>query len=166
MYNKVSKFTTISIILLLLLSLCSCKTNEIDVHIFSDMEECQEIKGLESDNIDLEIYDSPVEDKYLKKLEFQEFFGCKYSSDDLTFELFAYVFSNIENAMEYFENGTGVSSDLNPNFISSAGISSYSRIVVSENKAYVVYCKKADKENVINFLNSCFSVDIIDDLKE
>ena len=161
-HNRFNKFIVFLTILLLFLNLCSCKTIEVDVHMFSSIEECQNIKSLKSNNV--EIYDFPTGDKYLKKLKFEEWFGCKYNSDDLTFELFAYVFSSNEHAMNYFQNVTGKVNDPNPTFLSSAGMSSYSRIVVSENKAYVVYCKKNAKENVIKFINSWFSVDITNDI--
>ena len=40
------------------------------------------IENLKSKEAEVEIYDSPKADKNLKKLEYQEFFGCKYKSDD------------------------------------------------------------------------------------
>lgn len=161
MFRNVFNKFIIFLIFLLLLNLCSCKTSEIDVHIFSSIEECQ---GLKDDDSEVKIYEDTNDDKNLKNLEFQEFFGCKYSSDDLSFELFAYVFSNPETAMRYFVNKTGRTNNTNPTFLSSGGMSYYSRIVVSENKAYVVYCKNSDSEEVIKFINSRFSVDITDDI--
>lgn len=161
MFRSLVNKLVLFLIILLLLNLCSCKTFEIDVHIFSSIEECQ---GLKADNAEVKIYEDTNDDKNLKNLEFQEFFGCKYSSDDLSFELFAYVFSNPETAMRYFANKTGRTNNTNPTFLSSGGMSYYSRIVVSENKAYVVYCKNSDGEEVIKFINSCFSVDITNDI--
>ena len=161
LHNKAKLTVSFLLIFLLLFSLCSCRTFEIDVNIFSNIEECKDIENLKSDNADVEIYDSTMEDKYLKNLKFQGSFGCKYTSDDLTFELFAYEFSSVDMAMSYFKNSTGKGNDPNPTFSDSSGAFLFERIVIKENKAYAVRCKKDEKEKLIDFLNSWFSVDVI-----
>ena len=133
---------------------------EIDIHIFSDINECQNITNLKSDNADVEIYDFPKKDKNIKKLKYQEFFGCKYTSDDFSFELFAYEFSSVDMAMSYFINFTGKENDPNPTFCDSSGMFWFERIVVKENKAYAVRCKKEYKDKMIELINSCFKEEI------
>ena len=100
------------ITILSLINLCSCKDFEPNLHIFSDIQECKKIENLKSKEAEVEIYDSPKADDNLKKLEYQEFFGCEYKSDDFSFELFAYVFESEDVSMDYFENVTG--KDINP----------------------------------------------------
>ena len=159
--NNIKKYIIFLIMIFSLLNLCSCKTHEVDVHIFSNIDECKSIKNLKSDDAKITIYDSPKKDNSLKKLEYEEWFGCKYNSENFSFELFAYEFASSEIAMEYFENDTGKDSDPNPTFTDSTGTFHYERIAVSENKAYTIYCKSKDKEKVIEFLNNLFSEEIV-----
>ena len=147
LHSKTNGVIKLLLIFLLLFSLCSCKTIEIDVHMFSNIKECQVIESL-NDNANVKIIASPDEDKYFKDLQFQNFFGCEYTSDDLTFELFAYEFSNADMAMSYFENSTGKGEDPNSTFCDSTGMLWFKRIVVKENKAYAVRCKKEYKEKM------------------
>ena len=138
----------------------SCKDIEPDLHIFSNMEDCKNIENLKSEDAKVKIYDSPKVDKDLKKLVYQDFFGCEYKSDDFSFELFAYVFENDDIAMDYFENVTGKVNDPNPTFLNSAGMFTYERIVINYNKAYRLTCKNTNKEKVIEFINICFSTEV------
>ena len=147
--------------LLWLLNLCSCKTvAEIDVDIFANIQECQTIENLITSNADVQIYESSIQDEYLNGLEYQEFYGCKYISNDFSFELFAYEFLSDDIAMTYFANVTGKVNDPNPTFSTNSGIKIYRQIAVDGNKAYTVYCEKRDKNSVVDFLNRCFSVDV------
>ena len=161
MPNKRNKHIVICITLFFLFSLCSCKNFELDVHIFSNIQECQSIEKVQDKSAVVTRYDSPIRDEYLKDLQFEDFYGCKYDSNDLKFELFAYAFPSNDVAMSYFENVTGKTNDPNPTFSSSSGMVSYIRVVVNENMAYTVNCKKEYEEKVIEFLNGCFSVDIL-----
>lgn len=156
----VPRILAFCMVLLLTLSLCACGPLEIDVHIFSDMDECLSIESMKADEAEVDIFDPTKKDWNLRGLEVEESFGCKYVSDDLTFTLYAYVFADSDLAMEYFENETGKDRDPNPTFSSSSGMGSYRRIAVSENKAYLVRCSKSDSEDVIEFLNSRFSEEI------
>lgn len=156
---KIIKITLFCVTIMLSLTLCSCKPIE-DVHIFTDIKECQNIQSSKADDADVTIYDSPTKDKDLKDLEFQAFFGCKYKSDSLTFELFAYEFENSDVAMNYYANATGKRKDPNPTFTASTGIPTFSMAVVSENRAYSVSCLTGNKTALIAFLNSCFTENI------
>lgn len=160
LHDKIIKTIKFLLIGLLVFNLCSCRTFETDVHIFSNIEECQSIEGLNDNNTDLKIYFSPDKDKNLRNLQFQEFFGCDYTSEDLIFELFAYEFSSVDIAMSYFKNFTGKEDDPNPTFCDSSGVFWFKRIVVKENKAYAVRCKKDYKDKMIELINSCFKEEI------
>ena len=124
--------------------------------MFSDIGECHAIENLNHNNADIKIYASTDQDRYIKDLQFQHYFGCRYTSDELSFELFAYEFSNDDTAMLYFKNLTGKDIDPNPTFCDSSGMYWFKRIVVKENKAYAIHCKKEHKDKTIELINSCF----------
>ena len=158
--EKMKKLLIFAVIFILVLGLYSCGSFEVDVHIFSDIEECQGIQSLKSEDAKVIIFDSPEEDKYLNDLQYQKFFACEYTSDDLNFKLFAYEFANAEKAMEYFKSATGKENDPNPTFSNSSGMGWYERIVVNKNNAYSVCCKTVHKDKMSEFLNSCFTIEI------
>lgn len=155
---KFKKLLICVLVPIFLLSGCeNSNKSSYDLHIFSKIEECQNIQNSKFHNIDIKIYDSPEEDENLKELKYREFFACKYTLDDLTFELFAYVFEENNIAINYFKNVTGKENNLNPTFSDNSGMFSYRRIVISDNKAYLVSCRKKDKENVLKLINSSFT---------
>ena len=156
-YNRIIKCIILCLIQLLLLNLCACRNHEINFRIFANIEECQKINSFKSEYADVEIYDSPARDKHLNNLEFLEWFGCKYTSEDCTFEIFAYEFLDSGIAMAYFKNVTGKEHNPNPTFSQSTGLRFYESIVVSGNRAYSIYGNKYDKANIIEFLNNWFS---------
>ena len=160
MRKRITQFIILCFLFLFILNLCACKLSEIELRMFSNMEECNQINELKVNDAEVEIYDSALKDKDLNDLAFQEYFGCKYTCDDFSFTLFAYEFSDSDVAMAYFENVTGKETNPNPTFSDSSGIGSFRRIVVAENKAYTVYSKNDDKNEVIEFINNWFSLDV------
>lgn len=58
-------------------------------------------------------------------------------------------------------NETGKTNDPNPTFSVISGMNRFRRIVLNGNRAYIVRCTKADAEQVVNFVNSCFSKRLI-----
>ena len=149
----------IFIVFVLLFSLCSCKMEEIDIHIFSDINECQSIIQNNTNSAEIEIYSSE-KDKNLKNLEYDDYFGCKYTCDGYSFEIFAYNFIDSDTAYQYFENITGKRNNPNPTFSDNSNLSDYRRVVINKNMAYTVYCKNQYKEKVLEFINEIFSLDI------
>lgn len=160
LHNGFNKLLSFCLIFFLLLNLTSCKTTEVSVQIFSNIEECKNIETLKSNDADVDIYDSPFEDKSLKDLKYKKFFGFNYISENLSFELFAYEFSSSDIAVEYFENVTGKQDISTPAFSDVSGMKEFRRIVIKDNKAYVVSTNNSDSEKVIEFLNGIFSVSI------
>ena len=159
-HNTTNRIICFSLIFLLLFSFCSCRNFEIDVHMFSDIEECNKIVSSKENEVQIK-YLSIEEDKNSKDLNFDKFFGCEYISKQINFKIFAYVFENDDIAMQYFYNETGIKTELNPTFNSSSGMFWFERIVVKDNKAYLIRCKKEYEEKVIEFINSCFKEEII-----
>lgn len=160
MIHSIKRITAIALMLILLLNLYGCMNAELNVNIFSNIEECEKISTLNQSQANIQIYDMPTKDTRLKELEYQEFFGCKYIHEDYSFELFAYEFLNSDIAMAYFKNETGKGADPNPTFSDRSGIFSYRRIVVNNNMAYIVTCKNIHKDKVIDYINTCFSVNV------
>ena len=147
-------------LILISFALSACVEIELDLHMFSDIEECQKISSLKSETADIQIYDSPEKDKELKELQYSEYFGCNYKSDEMSFEIFAYEFDSNDVAMDYFKNLTGKGTDTNPTFLDSSGMNSFCRIIVDGDKAYSVYCTNSERDKVIDYINNCFSEDI------
>ena len=158
--EKRNKLLIFAVIFILVLGLYSCGSFEVDVHIFSDIEECQTIQSFKSADAEVEVYTSSEKDKYLKDLQYQEFFACEYRSDELTFELFAYEFKSADEAMSYFQNATGKGDNPNPAFSNNSGMGRYESVVVSENKAYSARCKTVQEDKMTEFLSSCFTIEI------
>lgn len=155
-----SKKILIGVLILVLSCLCACGIEPLDVHIFADINECQRIQTLMTMDAELKVFTSPQEDKHLKDLEYQEFFGCEYSSEELAFELFAYEFANGDTAITYFKNATGKENNPNPTFSNSSAMGVYDSVVVNGNKAYSVRCKATQKEKVTEFLNGIFTAEV------
>ena len=91
-----------------------------------------------------------------------EYFAARYESDELEFEIFAYVFENSETAMQYFENVTGKNDNLSVNFSISSGVGllgvSSSEIVVIDGKcAYTVFTPRNQLEETKRALGEIFS---------
>ena len=154
------KICAFILIFSLVFAFCSCgKALKIDVHMFSDIEECNNIVSSKENEAQIN-YLSAEEDKNSKDLKYEEFFGCEYISEQINFKIFAYVFESDDIAMQYFYNETGIKTELNPTFHSSSGMFWFERIVVKDSKAYLVRCKKEYEEKVIEFLNNQFSIEL------
>lgn len=67
--------------LILLLNLYGCTSEELEIKIYSDIEECKNIVTFDADQAEIHIYDTPVKDKNLKDLEYRKFFGCDYIAE-------------------------------------------------------------------------------------
>jgi len=75
-------------------------------------------------------------------------------------EIFAYEFENWQNANEYFENVTGRHNENRMTFSDVSGMSEFRRVVLYDNKSYLVCSGVKDREKVIEILNSIFSIDL------
>lgn len=118
-------------------------------YIFQDIEECERLfpADLPNSNIMVEKYDTPTKDKGVKDLSYTAFFGMKYKSDTLKYEIFAYEFESSDAALQYFVNVTGKTSykdrlpldenDTNTLFSVTKGFSTRI-VIVSQNRAYKV----------------------------
>lgn len=164
MVNKCKKLTIILVLLSTVITLCSCKPKDVEVYIFTDLSECQAIESDQFTNAQVTVYDSPSNDKYIKDLDYSNFYACNYSSAQMHFELFAYEFPDSETAQAYFRNATGQAGNKTVNYLISEGLFSqtHHRIVCSKNLAYSIYTNPSDADAVANYINHIFSEKITD----
>lgn len=143
---------------LCLIYTCACFDTNFDVYIFQDIKECQNIIANKDENTDIEVFDTPNDDKYLKDLRYNDFFSCRYSCDDFDFEMFAYEFVDSDTSKEYFENVTDRTSERDSDFLSWGGILSYSRVVIDGKNAYIIHSSTSNQEKINKFISTVFSV--------
>ncbi len=142
----------------LMLFICSCGKAPADVRIYNDIKECYAIEDQQYESI--VIYSSPSEDKNIKGLTYEAFYGCEIKNSDFAFEFFAYQFYDSTSAQAYFSAVTGKHSDLTTNYSDVTGIATYRRIVIDQEKAYILYCDNTYANAAVAFLNSFFSKEL------
>ena len=138
---------------------------QTDIFIFKNIEECQGLLSSSNEDVKTTVYDSPSDDKYLKDLTYVDFFAAKYESEELEFEIFAYVFDSAEASQRYFENATGIAVSLTTNFSSSYGvglfgISSAKLVVIDSERAYIIHVPHNQLEKLEKLLGEVFTVKI------
>ncbi len=152
------------VILLILPLITSCRlAKEREIHSFATIQECQDIINRKKEDAEVLVYDLPAQDINLNGLEYKEGFGCKYTSEEFNFEIFAYEFFDDAGASSYYDNIRDVKSiNKNPKytFHDSGGLFRFKRVVLDDNKAYVITCKLKDEQKVVNFINSIFTIDM------
>ena len=136
-----------------------------DYYIFQNIEECE---NLISTDVDIECfseYDLPSNDKDLDDLSYNKFWGGKFKSDSLKYEIFAYEFEDNDSALQYYANvsGGGKNIDLsyqekhNGLFLASSGMTSYELVVISQNRAYKLIAPNRYIDEVSELLCKTFS---------
>ena len=146
------------LLILLIMCFCSCKLAPTDVYIYNEISECYSIENCPNESII--VYDQPSEDKYIKELEYKNFYGCDFTAKEFSFQLFAYQFENSDSANEYFRSVTGKKSSEEKNFTDVTSLFSYRRVVVDNENAYIVYSEPEDAAAVIAFLNGIFTKEL------
>ena len=111
-------------------------------YIFRDISECENIATLNYPNGQINKYDTPNADKKLKGLSYENFFAADYTSDEVEFTIFAYVFKDVETAGKYFQNVTGKNNNGDKSFSTSLGMAFYENCVFVDNCAYRVTAKR------------------------
>ena len=135
--------------------------------IFQNINECEQLIPSDQSNLIIDRYASPEKDKNLKELSYKSFWGIKFHSNELEYEIFAYEFVDSNSALQYYINVTGQSSyekelplsdgDENKRLSSSKGMSSYRLIAVYQHKAYVIVAPKQYEEAINKLLATTFS---------
>lgn len=145
-----------------MIAFCSCGPKDVEVYIFSDLSECHTIEIEKPNGVQVTSYDSPAGDQYIKELIYNDYYAFNYSSDEAQFDLFAYEFPDQATAQEYFKNATGTDTTKAVTFSDSQGLTTYRRVVISNNLAYSVLAKASDADAAIEIINQLFSEKIVD----
>ena len=132
--------------------------------VFDAIEECRNIYNLNYTNPKITEYDNPSGDKYIKNFEYVEFFGAKYTAEEIEFELYAYRFVSNEIAAEYFHNPSGDFEIYDETAAGSWGALGRGYIVVrSYDKAYIIYSNIVHKNEIYQVMREIFSLQLSDD---
>ena len=158
MKKTVRVFFVFSIFSMLFASLLSCGPGSLDFYIFDDISECEKIQHLEYEVGRLTKYDNPKSDENLKELSYNDFFAAKYESDEVEFEIYAYVFDSKQTSQQYFKNSTGKDDNLEINFLASKGLKFCKITVISGERAYTVLGSRSQFETIKKLLGEIFSV--------
>lgn len=140
-------------------------------YIFSEISECEHLIPDNKDGVTVERYSNADNDEDLKELSYEEFFGMKYKSDILEYEIFAYEFSNSDSALEYYVNVTGKKSleknlpldieDENKLWSTSSGMILFEVVVTHKNKAYKLTAPKQYEREINELISIVFSTEIL-----
>lgn len=135
--------------------------------IFQDINECEQLIPTNQSDLMIERYDTPDKDKNLRELSYNYFWGMKFESDELKYEIFAYEFFDSSSALKYYVNVTGQKSyekklplnndSENKLLSSSKGISNYRIVVVYQNRAYLINASSQYEDEINNLLANTFS---------
>lgn len=138
-----------------------------EYYIFQSINECEQLIPTDQTDLIIEQYTSPEKDKNVKDLSFKSFFGMKFHSNELEYEIFAYEFADSDSALKYYINVTGQSSyekelplsdsNANKRLSSSKGMTSYRLVAVYQNKAYVIVAPNQYEDAINKMLATVFS---------
>lgn len=136
--------------------------------IFQDINECSLLLPADRSDLTIEEYTLPDKDKNLSNLSYEHFWGMKFHSTELEYEIFAYEFVDSDSALKYYINVTGQSSykkelplssdNINRRLSSSKGILSYRLVVVYQNKAYLIISPSKYEDAINKLLAENFSI--------
>ena len=132
-------------------------------YIYADIEECKLIEENKHDDAEIQIYESPDKDKNLKDLQYKSFYGAYYSSSELEFEIFAYVFENKAISKKYYVQVTGRDDGRDISYYASGGMFSHRIAVIYNEMAYVVYTSPSQADDLSHFLKKVFSICVRDE---
>ena len=133
------------------------KIDQTEYRIFADIAECEQIVSNKPDDAQIEVYETAEKDKYLRNLEHEAFFGAKYASSEMRFQLFAYDFADSETARAYFEAVTGKDGALITDVLAESGLFSSDLIVRVDDKVYRVKMPSRYTRRVTDYLNEIFT---------
>ena len=153
----IKKNITLLFTFFVLLFAASCSSVSMEFYVFSDIAECINIHNLPYGDAVITEYDSPAKDKYLGQIRYDNFYAAQYSSEKLSFEIYAYEFKSPDDAQQYFTNVTGKTHSAATNFSESKGMGSYRLVVIDSEKAYIATTSADQSEQLKQCLGSVFS---------
>lgn len=145
--------------------LCHPLTHEF--YIFQNIEECESLIPADHSTAEVVQYHSPDSDESLQEIPFNDFWGMKFQSDTVEYEIFAYEFADSDAALRYYVNVTGQNSyekklplnneDENKLLNASKGMFYYEIVAVYRNKAYRLIAPKQYEKEINQLLADTFS---------
>ncbi|MBO5879276.1 MAG: hypothetical protein J6Q68_01825 [Clostridia bacterium] len=133
---------------------------DVDYYIFENIEECEKIETLNFTEQKITKYENPEKDKNLKSLQYEAFYGAKYESQELTFEIFAYEFATEEDAAAYFKNSSARKATDKSTFAGSRHAFSADFQVIYYNRVYSVRTTNKHMQAAKDALGTIFSIKI------
>ena len=140
-----------------------------EYYIFQDIDECENLIPSDQADAHIDRYDTPDQDKSLKGLPYDRFFGMSFESSSLEYEIFAYEFEDADSALKYFVNVTGQNyeerlpldeEDENILLSASSGMLQYQVVVVCRNRAYLLTAPNRYADEINELLGNTFSQEI------
>jgi len=122
------------------------------VFMFQDIDECKQLMSYEQIEVECMEFDFPSHDTFYRECEYQEFWGLDYKSSTFEYEIFAYEFSNRDDALAYYMRASEQKeSDLTEKqtqFFWVWSSNEYRIVVVSENKVYNILSSEDTKHHI------------------
>lgn len=138
--------------------------------IFQNLDECKQLKSYEQADAEIVEYLDPNLDESYKGLEYRSFWGMKYQSANLEYEIYAYEFTSKDNALKYYIDVTDddkyaerlpvEDSDRNALGSKTDGEDLYQITVIEGNKAYRLLSSNLQIDAIDEMLSKVFSVKI------
>lgn len=137
--------------------------SNININIFSSANDCTALETMASGDINIERFSSPLKDSSSKGLKYNAFYGCNYTSKEVSFILFAYEFVDSNEAKEYYKTETGKNTTNDFGFSDVKGLTQFRRIVVYHEKAYLLETSKDNIDEAISIINNIFDIELVSD---
>ena len=131
-----------------------------DYYIFESIEECEKIETLNFTEQKITKYENPDKDKKLKSLQYEAFYGAKYESKEVNFEIFAYEFATEEDAEAYYKKAAGEKTADKSAYSASGGMFIADFEVKYYNKVYRVKTTSNDLFEIKDALGTIFSIQV------
>lgn len=135
----------------------------IYMYIFEDLNECKQLMSHEQALLEINEYHNPSVDENYSGLEYDAFWGMKYRSENIEYEIFAYEFADNDGALQYYTNVTGRTADSGKTRLGSKtyGWNGECRVVVVDgNKAYTLVSSASLIHKIEEMLSAVFSVQV------
>lgn len=132
--------------------------------IFADMGECAKIVEDADADTRIEKYEDPKADAVWNGTDYKSFFGIRYRSRTLSFQLFAYEFKDVAAARLYYKGNAGNAREMENEtsyFINAACGDQVRVSVFHGEKVFTVYTYAEQERSVMQCLYSHFSVSAI-----
>lgn len=135
--------------------------------MFQNLDECKQLKSYEQNAIEIVEYLDPSADESYNGFGYESFWGMKYRSANLDFEIFAYEFMCIDDALKYCNNVPDFDryagklpvedSDKTILGFNSFGENNYQIVVMEGNKAYQLLSYNPSSYAIDKMLSEVFS---------